>query len=125
MEAHAALTDNGLRDVVELRTDGGLFTGKDVLLAALLGAEGFDFGKLLLVAKGCIMARICEKNTCPTGIATHDPKFKSKYRGSPDHVKRVLRAVAGAPGAPMCINPDDAHDARLDVKRPHTIEKLI
>ncbi len=94
MEAHRALCENGLRGNVELRTDGGLVSGMDVVKAAVLGAEGFDFGKLLLVAEGCIMARICEKNTCPTGIATHDPKFKAKYKGRPEHVVRVLTTVA-------------------------------
>jgi glutamate synthase domain-containing protein 2/glutamate synthase domain-containing protein 1/glutamate synthase domain-containing protein 3 len=93
-EAHRALCENGLRGSVELRTDGGLVTGTDVVIAAMLGAEGFDFGKLLLVAEGCIMARICEKNTCPTGIATHDPKFKAKYRGRPENVTRMLRIIA-------------------------------
>ena len=94
MEAHRALCENGLRGSVELRTDGGLTTGMDVVIAAILGAEGFDFGKLLLVAEGCIMARICEKNTCPTGIATHDPKFKAKYKGRPENVARILRIIA-------------------------------
>jgi glutamate synthase domain-containing protein 3 len=94
MEAHRALCENGLRGSVELRTDGGLVSGKDVVIAAILGAEGFDFGKLLLVAEGCIMARICEKNTCPTGIATHDPKFKAKYKGRPENVTRMLRVIA-------------------------------
>jgi glutamate synthase domain-containing protein 3 len=64
------------------------------VIAAILGAEGFDFGKLLLVAEGCIMARICEKNTCPTGIATHDPKFKAKYKGNKEQVKKILRFVS-------------------------------
>ncbi|HTS00707.1 MAG TPA: glutamate synthase large subunit [Bacteroidota bacterium] len=94
MEAHRALCENGLRGSVELRTDGGLSSGKDVVLAAILGAEGYDFGKLLLVAEGCIMARICEKNTCPTGIATHDPKFKAKYKGRPEYVARLLKIIA-------------------------------
>jgi glutamate synthase domain-containing protein 2/glutamate synthase domain-containing protein 1/glutamate synthase domain-containing protein 3 len=94
METHRALVDNNLRSSVVLRVDGGLLTGEDVLKAAIMGAEGFDFGKLVLVAQGCIMARICEKNTCPTGIATHDPKFKAKYRGSPDHIVEVLTMVA-------------------------------
>jgi glutamate synthase domain-containing protein 2/glutamate synthase domain-containing protein 1/glutamate synthase domain-containing protein 3 len=94
MEAHKALCENGLRGNVELRTDGGLVTGMDVVLAAVMGAEGFDFGKLLLVAEGCIMARICEKNTCPTGIATHDPKFKAKYKGRPENVVRMLTIIA-------------------------------
>ncbi|MGB5874173.1 MAG: glutamate synthase-related protein, partial [Bacteroidota bacterium] len=94
MEVHRALVDNNLRSSVELRTDGGLLTGKDVVIAAILGAQGFDFGKLVLVAQGCIMARICEKNTCPTGIATHDPKFKAKYKGSVEQIVTVLTTVA-------------------------------
>jgi len=93
-EAHRALAENGLRDGVELRADGALLTGRDIVVAALLGAEGFDFGKLLLVAEGCIMARVCEKNTCPAGIATHDPKYKARYRGSKDEVVRLLRHLA-------------------------------
>lgn len=94
MEVHKALTQNRLRPTVQLRTDGGLLTGKDVIVAAILGADGFDFGKLLLVAEGCIMARICEKNTCPTGIATHDPRFKAKYKGNKELVKRMLGIIA-------------------------------
>lgn len=94
LEAHRALVENNLRDHVTLRTDGGLSTGKDIVLASILGAEEFDFGKLLLIAEGCIMARICEKNTCPTGIATHDPKFKAKYKGHKDHVVKTMTYLA-------------------------------
>ncbi|CAM2068182.1 Glutamate synthase large subunit [Sulfidibacter corallicola] len=94
VEAHRALAENNLRDHVVLRTDGGLSTGRDIVLAALLGAQEFDFGKLLLVAEGCVMARICEKNTCPTGIATHNPKFKKKYKGTADHVVTMLTYIA-------------------------------
>jgi glutamate synthase domain-containing protein 2/glutamate synthase domain-containing protein 1/glutamate synthase domain-containing protein 3 len=94
MEVHKTLCENKMRGAVELRTDGGLASGEDVIVAAIFGAEGFDFGRLLLVAEGCIMARICEKNTCPTGIATHDPKFKSKYKGNKEHVKRLLIIIA-------------------------------
>ncbi len=93
-EVHRALVANGLRDHVILRVDGGLHTGRDLLTASLLGADEFEFGKLLLVAEGCVMARICEKNTCPTGIATHDPKFKAKYKGSPDAVVKILEILA-------------------------------
>ena len=78
--------ENNLRDHVVLRTDGGLSCGKDIVLASILGAEESDFGKMLLIAQGCVMARICEKNTCPRGIATHDPKFKAKYVGHKDHI---------------------------------------
>jgi len=93
-EANRALRENHLRDQVELRVDGGLLTGKDLITAAILGAEGFEFGKLLLVAEGCVMARICEKNTCPAGIATHDPKFKARYQGSPEAIERMLAHLA-------------------------------
>lgn len=94
VEVHQALVSNGLRDFVELRTDGGLQTGRDIVVAALLGAEGFDFGKMMLIAQGCIMARICQNNTCPTGLATHDPKFVNKYKGSPDDIIRMLQFIA-------------------------------
>jgi len=93
-EAHRTLVENGLRSSVKLRADGGLLTGHDIVVGALLGAEGFDFGKLLLVAEGCIMARICEKNTCPAGIATHDPKHKARYSGNPEQIVRLLRFLA-------------------------------
>jgi len=94
LEVHRTLYEHGLREFVELRTDGGLHTGHDIVSAALLGAEGYDFGKILLVAQGCVMARICEKNTCPTGIATHDPKFKAKYKGQKEHVVRIMEFLA-------------------------------
>ncbi|GLH69000.1 glutamate synthase [Geothrix rubra] len=94
LEAHRALRENRLRSQVELRVDGGLLTGRDLVTAAILGAEGFEFGKLLLVAEGCVMARICEKNTCPAGIATHDPKFKARYTGTPEAVARMLIHLA-------------------------------
>lgn len=94
LEVHQSLVENNLRDHVVLRTDGGLSSGKDIVLASILGAEEFDFGKLLLIAQGCVMARICEKNTCPTGIATHDPKFKAKYKGDKDHIVKTLKYIA-------------------------------
>ena len=94
VEAHRALCEHGLRDRVTVRVDGGLANARDIVLAALLGAEEFGFGKLLLVAQGCIMARVCEKNRCPTGIATHDPKFKAKYKGEPAHVVTLLQRIA-------------------------------
>ena len=94
LEVHRTLCEHGLREFIELRTDGGLHTGADIISAALLGAEGFDFGKLLLIAEGCVMARICEKNTCPTGIATHDPKFKAKYKGEKEHVIKMMDFLA-------------------------------
>jgi glutamate synthase domain-containing protein 2/glutamate synthase domain-containing protein 1/glutamate synthase domain-containing protein 3 len=93
-EVHQALLDNQLRDQIILRVDGGLQTGQDIVLAAILGADQFDFGKLLLIAEGCVMARVCEKNTCPTGIATHDPKFKAKYKGEPEAIITLMKLLA-------------------------------
>lgn len=94
LEVHRALVDNGMRDRIILRADGGLITGKDIIVASALGADEFDFGKLLLVGEGCIMARVCEKNTCPTGIATHSPKFKAHYKGESAKVVRLLQCLA-------------------------------
>ncbi len=94
VDVHARLVEHGLRSRVRLRVDGGLSTPRDVVMAALLGAEEYGFGKGLLIAQGCIMARICEKNRCPTGIATHDPKFKAKYKGTPEHVVAFLTRMA-------------------------------
>ena len=94
VDAHANLVEHGLRSRVRLRVDGGLATPEDVVKAALLGAEEFGFGKGLLIAQGCIMARICEKNRCPTGIATHDPKFKAKYKGTHAHVVDFVTRMA-------------------------------
>lgn len=91
---HQALVDNKLRGGVILRTDGSLVTGRDIVIAAILGAEEFDFGKLLLIAQGCVMARVCEKNTCPTGIATHAERFKAKYKGTKDHIVKMMHFLA-------------------------------
>ena len=94
MEVHRTLGDQWLRDRVTLRVDGGLQTGRDVVVAAMLGAEEYGFGKILLVAEGCIMARVCEKNTCPRGIATHDPRYKAKYQGTRARVVSFLTHLA-------------------------------
>lgn len=93
-EVHRALAENGLRDRIEVRVDGGLSTGRDIIAAAALGADSFGFGKLLLIAQGCIMARVCERNTCPSGIATQDPKFRARYSGSPDAIVGLLESIA-------------------------------
>ncbi|MCB1052370.1 MAG: glutamate synthase large subunit [Acidobacteria bacterium] len=93
-EVHRSLVQQGLRSDVTLRVDGGLQRGEDLIKAAIWGAEQFDFGKILMIAEGCVMARICEKNTCPVGIATHDPKFKAKYKGQVQDIVRFLRLLA-------------------------------
>jgi glutamate synthase (ferredoxin) len=93
-EVHQTLLRNGLRDRVALRTDGGLRTGRDLLVAALLGAEEFAFGTSMLVAIGCDMARQCHLDTCPTGIATQREDLRAKFSGSPEQVERFANALA-------------------------------
>ena len=94
-EAQQVLVHNGLRGRVRLRTDGGLRTARDIVIAALLGADEFAFGTSILVALGCDMARQCHLNTCPTGIATQRPDLRAKFRGKPEHVVRFLEELAG------------------------------
>ena len=85
-ETHQTLVMNNLRSRVTLQTDGQLKTGRDVAIAALLGAEEFSFGTAPLVVLGCIMMRKCHLNTCPVGIATQDPHLRTKFSGLPEHV---------------------------------------
>jgi glutamate synthase domain-containing protein 2/glutamate synthase domain-containing protein 3 len=93
-EAHQSLLRNGLRSRIALRTDGGLRTGRDIVVAALLGAEEFAFGTALLVAIGCDMARQCHLDTCPTGVATQREDLRSKFAGTPAQVERFVTAIA-------------------------------
>jgi glutamate synthase domain-containing protein 2/glutamate synthase domain-containing protein 3 len=93
-EAQQVLVHNDLRGRVTLRADGGLKTGRDVVVAALLGAEEFAFGTALLIAAGCVMIRQCHNNTCPTGIATQDPKLRARFKGTPENVVNYLLGVA-------------------------------
>ena len=93
-EANQLLRETGLRSRVALRVDGGLKTGRDVAVGALLGAEEFAFGTASLVSAGCVMARICHTNNCPVGVATQDPELRERYRGTPKRVANYLRFVA-------------------------------
>ena len=93
-EAHQVLVANGLRSVVALETDGGLRTGRDVVVAALLGAERFGFGTLPLLAMGCKMVRQCHLNTCPVGIATQREDLRAKFTGAAEHVVTLFRLLA-------------------------------
>ena len=93
-EAHEVLVMNDLRGQVALQVDGGLRTGRDVLVGALLGAEEFGFSTAPLIAAGCIMMRVCHLNTCPVGIATQDPVLRERFRGTPDHIVRYFLFVA-------------------------------
>lgn len=93
-EARKALSANGLRARVRLRVDGGFKVGRDVVLAAVLGADEFGFGTAALVALGCVMARQCHSNTCPVGIATQREDLRSKFPGTPERVEAYFRALA-------------------------------
>jgi len=93
-ETHQTLVLNDLRSRVVVQTDGGLKTGRDVMIAALLGAEEFGFATAPLVTLGCIMMRKCHLNTCPVGVATQDPELRKKFAGKPEHVINYLFMVA-------------------------------
>ncbi len=93
-EAQQTLLINNLRDRVVLRTDGGIRNGRDVVIAAILGAEQFNFGTTAMIAMGCVYVRKCHLNTCPVGIATTDPKFRAKFKGTPEMVINYFTAVA-------------------------------
>jgi glutamate synthase (NADPH/NADH) large chain len=93
-ETQRVLIDNGLRERVRLRVDGGFRTGRDVIIAALLGAEEYGFGTATMVAVGCVMARQCHLNTCPTGVATQERKLRDRFRGRHEDVMAYFNAVA-------------------------------
>jgi glutamate synthase (ferredoxin) len=135
-EAQFVLVTSGLRGRVRLRADGGLRTGRDVVKAALLGADEFSFGTAAVVAEGCKMARACHLNTCPVGIATQKPELRAKFDGQPEHVmafmiyvaqevreilaKLGLKTVDAAIGRVDLLHPIDQalpHDTQLDLKR--------
>jgi glutamate synthase (ferredoxin) len=93
-EVHRSLLENGLRHRVLLRADGGLKTGWDVVIAALLGAEEFGFGSVAMIAEGCIMARVCHTNNCPVGVATQKEALRKRFTGLPEHVVNFFLYVA-------------------------------
>ncbi len=93
-EVNQTLTLNGLRGRIKLRTDGGLRTGRDIVIAAILGAEEFGIGTLSLVAMGCIMVRQCHSNTCPVGVCTQDQKLRDKFTGNPEKVINLMTFIA-------------------------------
>ena len=114
-EVHQALLAAGFREHVRLRVDGDLRTGRDVVVAAALGAEEFAFGTAALMAEGCVMARVCHQNKCPVGVATQDPELRKRFAGRPEHLvnyftfvaeevraaRRPRAALARRPGRPL------------------------
>ena len=93
-ETQQTLVLNNLRDKVTLRTDGGMRNGRDIITAAILGAEEYNFGTIAMIAMGCVYVRKCHLNTCPVGIATTNPKFRAKFKGTPEMVINFFDAVA-------------------------------
>ncbi len=93
-ETQQTLLLNDLRSRITVEVDGGMRTGRDVVVGALLGADTFGFSTAPLIAMGCIMMRVCHLNTCPVGIATQDPELRQRFRGLPEHVTRYLTLVA-------------------------------
>ena len=93
-EAHQVLAMNNLRERVTLRTDGGLRTGRDIVMAAMMGAEEYGIGTAALIAMGCIMVRQCQSNTCPVGVCTQDEKLRAKFTGSADKVVNLITFYA-------------------------------
>ncbi|MCD7854161.1 MAG: glutamate synthase large subunit [Clostridiales bacterium] len=93
-ETHQALLMNNLRNRVTIETDGKLLTGRDVLVAALLGAEEFGFATGPLISMGCVMMRVCNLDTCPVGVATQNPKLRAKFCGKPEYVENFMKFIA-------------------------------
>ncbi|TVP59151.1 MAG: glutamate synthase subunit alpha [Nodularia sp. (in: Bacteria)] len=93
-EVHRVLMQNGLRDRVILRVDGGLKSGWDVVIGALMGGEEFGFGSIAMIAEGCIMARICHTNNCPVGIASQKEELRKRFTGMPEHVVNFFCFIA-------------------------------
>jgi len=93
-ETHQTLLMNGLRSKVVIETDGKLMTGRDVMIAALLGAEEFGFATAPLVTMGCVMMRVCNLDTCPVGVATQNPELRKRFQGKPEYVENFMRFIA-------------------------------
>jgi len=93
-ETHQTLVLNDLRGRIRVEMDGQMKTGRDVVIAALLGAEEFGFSTAPLIVEGCIMMRKCHLNTCPVGVATQDPELRKRFTGQPDHVVNYFFFVA-------------------------------
>ncbi len=93
-ETHQTLLRNGLRNRVRIETDGKLMSGRDVAIAALLGAEEFGFATAPLVTMGCVMMRVCNLDTCPVGVATQNPELRKRFKGKPEYVENFMRFIA-------------------------------
>ena len=93
-ETHQTLVQNGLRNQVVIETDGKLMSGRDVAIAAMLGAEEFGFATAPLVTMGCVMMRVCQNDTCPMGVATQNPELRKRFKGKPEYVENFMYFIA-------------------------------
>src|SRR5690606_38300733 len=93
-ETQQTLIQSGLRERVSVQVDGQLKTGRDVIIAALLGAEEYGFATAPLVVAGCVMMRVCHKDTCPVGVATQNPELRKRFTGKPEYVVNFFRFIA-------------------------------
>src|SRR5207249_569374 len=122
-ETHQVLVQNNLRSRIVVQTDGQLKTGRDVVVAALLGAEEFGFATSALIVSGCIMMRVCHLNTCPVGVATQDPVLRQKFSGKPEYVVNYFRMIAEEVRELMAqlgfrtIDEMVGHREKLDMRR--------
>ena len=124
-ETQQTLVDNGLRGRVRVQVDGGFKTGRDVLIAALLGADEYGFGTAALLAEGCIMVRACHRDTCPVGVATQRPELRDKYRGTPEMVAAYLLFVAQEVRAGLALMGARSVDevvGRVELLRPRNLD---
>ena len=93
-ETHQTLIMNGLRSKVVIETDGKMMTGRDVIIAAMLGAEEYGFATAPLVTMGCVMMRVCNLDTCPAGVATQNPELRKRFKGKPEYIINFMRFMA-------------------------------
>ena len=129
-ETHQTLQSNGLRDRVILETDGKLMSGRDVAIAALLGAEEFGFATAPLVTMGCVMMRVCDLDTCPVGVATQNPKLRKCFKGKPEYVMNFMYFIAeelreymaklGVRTISEMVGKSDLLKVKEEVKHPST-----
>ncbi len=133
-EAHQTLTMNGLRNKVIIETDGKLMSGRDVAIAAMLGAEEFGFATAPLVTMGCVMMRVCNLDTCPVGIATQNPELRKRFAGKPEYVVNFMRFIAqelreymaklGVKTVDELVGRTDFLEAREDVEESGRASKV-
>ena len=124
-ETQQTLVRNSLRSRVRIQVDGGFKSGRDVIVAALLGADEFGFGTAALLAEGCIMVRACHRDTCPVGVATQRPELREKFRGTPEMVATYLLFVAEEVRrhlAGLGVRSMDEAIGRVDLLRPRVVE---